>query len=233
MSNGTIGGILFLCIIVLVIIIELKRYSDKKKVEDFINGLGDKILEIILETINDINPKGFSNLENFRNIVLQNIYSAVWDYVAYTAEDAVEVDQITRTVFKLIDKETVVDFIDNLEIDDLIAKAYNKKDIPELEEEVEEDYSDQTQYVEDVTEMELPPAEEKEIPEEELAKIIPPKDEEDENIDMEDDSMEIITDKKMIIKTMSKNGQELYYEVDENGKKSRVSKAYALEHVES
>jgi hypothetical protein len=96
---------------------------------------------------------------------------------------------------------------------------------------LQEEYSDQSLYVEDASEFELPPAEEKEIPPEELAKIIPPVEEEDETLDLEDDSVELIVDKAEIIKTTDKNGKELYYEIDENGRKSRISKAAALQKL--
>jgi hypothetical protein len=99
------------------------------------------------------------------------------------------------------------------------------------DEELQEEYSDQTLYVEDSSEFELPPAEEKEIPPEELAKIIPPVEEEDETLDLEDDSVELIVDKAEIIKTTDKNGKELYYEIDENGRKNRISKATALQKL--
>jgi hypothetical protein len=99
------------------------------------------------------------------------------------------------------------------------------------DDELQEEYSDQSLYVEDASEFELPPAEEKEIPPEELAKIIPPVEEEDETLDLEDDSVELIVDKAEIIKTTDKNGKELYYEIDENGRKTRISKAVALQKL--
>ena len=79
---------------------------------------------------------------------------------------------------------------------------------------------------------ELAPAEDKAHTEEEIAAINPQR-EEEEDFDAEDDSMEIVTDKKEIITTKSKTGQDLYYEVDVDGKKKRVSKEYALLHMDA
>ena len=60
---------------------------------------------------------------------------------------------------------------------------------------------------------------------------INPQREEEEDFNAEDDSMEIVTDKKEIITAKSKTGHDLYYEVDVDGKKKRVSKEYALQHM--
>lgn len=242
MNPGIIGGCLVLIILAITVVVALKKSQDKKAVQKFISGLEDKIFEITLETIKDIDPKQFDSFETFSKTVLNNVYIAVWDYVGYTAEEAVEVNQITKAVFKLIDKETVVKFIDALfESKDIYGavqdtflsnKIENMPDVEKEDKELQEEYSNQEMYVENSDDFDLPLVEEKEIPAEELEKLNPPQEEEDENISIEDDSVEIITDKKEIITTKSKNGQTLYYEIDENGKKTRVSKEYALQHLE-
>ena len=102
--------------------------------------------------------------------------------------------------------------------------------IVEEDKKLEEEYSDKDQYVETSNDDELAPAEDKAHTEEEIAAINPQR-EEEEDFDAEDDSMEIVTDKKEIITAKSKTGQDLYYEVDVDGKKKRVSKEYALQHM--
>lgn len=241
MSVGLIGGYLVLIILVIAVAVALKKTTDKKNVDKFINDLGDKILSIVLETINDTDPAKFNNFDEFNSVVITNVYNAVWDFVSYTAKEELVDDTITKTVFKLIDKEKVVEFLDSLfdsqHINQTIQDSYGRYSIQKMiddkeDDELQEEYSDQSLYVEDATEFELPPAEEKEIPPEELAKIIPPVEEEDETLDMEDDSVELIVDKAEIIKTTDKNGKELYYEIDENGRKNRISKATALQKTQ-
>ena len=104
--------------------------------------------------------------------------------------------------------------------------------IVEEDKKLEEEYSDKDQYIETSNDDELAPAEDKAHTEEEIAAINPQR-EEEEDFDAEDDSMEIVTDKKEIISAKSKTGQDLYYEVDVDGKKKRVSKEYALQHMDA
>lgn len=240
MNVGIVGGCLVLIILIIAVVVALKKTTDKKNVDKFINDLGDRILSIVLETINDVDPANFNNFNEFNSVVITNVYNAVWDFVSYTAEEELAEDAITKTVFKLIDKEKVVEFLnalfDSQNINQTIQDNYGRYTIQKMIEddedsELQEEYSDQSLYVENASDFELPLAEEKEIPPEELAKIIPPVEEEDETLDLEDDSVELIVDKTEIIKTTDKNGKELYYEVDKNGKKSRIPKATALQKL--
>ena len=240
MNAGTIGGFIVLVILVIAVIVALKKSQDKKALENFLNGLGDKILEIVLETINDINPRDYDTYEAFSKIVIKNVYVAVWDYVSITAQEAVEVDNITKAVFKLIDKETVVKFIDALfdkeSINENLLNVYGSTKIEDMhedkeDEQLQEEYSNEELYYENVDNEDLLPAEEKEIPQEELEKLIPPREDEEEEVDIEDDTVEILVDKKEIIQVLDKNDNILYYELDKNGKKTRVSKEYALANM--
>lgn len=240
MSIGIIGSCLVLIILIIAVIFALKKTTDKKSVDKFINDLGENILSIVLETINDIDPSNFNNFDEFNSVVITNVYNAVWDFVSYTAKEELAEDSITKTVFKLIDKTKVIEFLDRLfysqHINQTIQDTYGRYTIQKMIEdeednELQKEYSDQTLYIEDIDEFELPPAKEKEIPPEELAKIIPPVEDDDEILDLEDDSVELIVDKTEIVKSVDKNGKELYYEVNEDGKKSRISKAAALEKL--
>ena len=87
-----------------------------------------------------------------------------------------------------------------------------------------DEFSDQTKYVEDGSDDELPPAKDPEYTEEDLANLNPPSDTEEE-YNENDPSMEIVEggDIKSI---KDKNGNTQYYEV-KDGKRRRVSKEYA------
>lgn len=237
LTFGTIAGIILLIILGVTVYIGLKKSGDEKAVENFINGLTDTIFDIVLETIGDVRPEDHLTFESFRDTVINNVYAAVWDYVSYTAEEAVEVNQLTKAVFQLIDEQTVVDFTNSLletkNLRQSIQDIYGSHKIRELiddteDEQLQEEYSDQTKYVENISDIELAPAEEISIPDEELSKIIPPVENEDEFIDLDDESVEIIVDRKEIIKAQDKDGNISYYEVDKDGTRRKVDKEYAI-----
>lgn len=237
LTFGTIAGIILLIILGVTVYIGLKKSGDEKAVENFINGLTDTIFDIVLETIGDVRPEDHLTFESFRDTVINNVYAAVWDYVSYTAEEAVEVNQLTKAVFQLIDEQTVVNFTNSLletkNLRQSIQDIYGSHKIRELiddteDEQLQEEYSDQTKYVENISDIELAPAEERSIPDEELSKIIPPVENEDEFIDLDDESVEIIVDRKEIIKAQDKDGNISYYEVDKDGTRRKVDKEYAI-----
>jgi len=237
MDIGVIGGIIFLAILVFVIIFELRKSSNKKAVSEFLNGLGEEIYNVVIDTIRNADPSLFKDVEAFEAAIISNIYDNVWDYVEKVAIDSLEVDTITKAVFKCIDKKTIVKFIDaileNKEGYTRIRDAYGAYQLETSNVESEdaklvEEYADQSQYVEESKNEDLEAATEVEPTAEELAVLNPPKEEEDDKFNVEDDTMELITDKPEIITSYDKNGNALYYEVDANGKKTRVSKAYAL-----
>lgn len=246
LTIGIIGGVLLLLILAAAVFFVL-RSKDKKKAMAFIEGLGAAILDIVLDTITHANPSQEPDytLGDFEAELIENIYNKVWDYVKKEAEESAEVDVITKTIFKYIDKESVVKFIDKLfedkDINSKIAQHYSEKRVAIEEKAIEEnealdkEYSDQTQYSENVDEdKDLAAAEEVVPTEEEKAAINPPKDEEDDKYDPEDDSQELLPDeeaKPAILMTKDKNGNNLYYEILPSGAKKRVSKTYAEQHM--
>lgn len=243
MDWGMISGIIVLIILTISVFVAFKKFKNDKEVEKFIDGLGDMILEITLETINDMSTEGFTDFGEFNKQLIDNIYAATWDYVSYTAEEAVEVNQITKTVFKLINKDTVRNFVNNiLEENGVYDKMYNKFALNKIEvlldnQEPDEVYDSNEYFTEEVVNPEdLQPAGEKQYTEEELEEIAnlnPPTDDENEFVDLEDDSVEIMVDHKEIVSQTSKNGQVRYYELDQDGKKTQVTKEYALQHMEA
>lgn len=242
MSIGTICGILVLIILTISVFAGLKKFKDGKDAEKFLDDLTDKILAVTLETINDMSAEGFTDFADFNQNLIINVYNATWDFVRFTAEEAEEVNEITKAVLKLIDKNTVEKFVNNLiEEEKITDKVYNKFASDKIQvlldqNEVEETYDENEYFTDEVVNPEdLEPAKEKEYTEaelEEIAKLIPPTDEENEFVDLEDDSVEILVDKKEILAQKASNGQMRYYEIDQDGKKTRVTKEYAMQHME-
>ena len=240
-NYGILIGLVVLLIFVFVIVMELRKSSDKKAAINFLQDLGDEILDVILRTISETSPKDFKSLEDFNNHLVEKIYNQVWDFITEKASSDNVIDKVTKAVFTYVDGDTLVKFINDIMeqngITDKIANdfaAYSIEEcsdsIVEEDKKLEEEYSDKDQYVETSNDDELAPAEDKAYTEEEIAAINPQR-EEEEDFNAEDDSMEIVTDKKEIITAKSKTGQDLYYEVDVDGKKKRVSKEYALQHM--
>ena len=242
LTIGIIGGVILVLIAAAVVFFTLRKKNSKAAME-FIEGLSNAILEIILTTIAEAVPDKdqHQTLADFEAALIQNIYNTVWDYVAKKAEESQDIDAITKTVFKLIKKEQVVAFIDKLfednniftKMEDQYAVRANEISAKAEEEDatLEKEYSNQEDYVEVSKEEDLEPAREEEHTPEEIAALNPERDEEEE-FDMEDVSQEIIVEagKKEIITTLDKNGNTLYYEISPDGKKTRVSKAYAEEN---
>ena len=242
-NYGILISLVVLLIFVFVIVMELRKSSDKKAAINFLQDLGDEILDVILKTISETSPKDFKSLEDFNNHLVEKIYNQVWDFITEKASSDNVIDKVTKAVFTYVDGDTLVKFINDIMeqngITDKIANdfaAYSIEErsdsIVEEDKKLEEEYSDKDKYVETSNDDELAPAEDKAPTEEEIAAINPQR-EEEEDFDAEDDSMEIVTDKKEIITAKSKTGQDLYYEVDVDGKKKRVSKEYALQHMDA
>ena len=240
-NYGILVGLVVLLIFVFVIVMELRKSSDKKAAINFLQDLGDEILDVILKTISETSPKDFNSLEDFNNHLVDKIYNQVWNFITVKASSDDVIDKVTKAVFTYVDGDTLVKFInDIMEQNGIIDKIANdfaaysieegSDSIVEEDKKLEEEYSDEDQYVETSNDDELAPAEDKSHTEEEIAAINPQR-EEEEDFNVEDDSMEIVTDKKEIITAKSKTGQDLYYEVDVDGKKKRVSKEYALQHM--
>lgn len=244
LTIGIIAGVLLLLIAAAAIFFVMRK-KDQKKAMEFLEGLGNNILTIIFQTIAEFKPSEDPQytLADFEAELIHNIYDKTWDYVKEEADKNIEVDLITKTIFKYIDKDVVVKFIDEIliknNIQTAIIETYNSERGAAIEEkaveedkDLEKEYSDTAQYNESVDEdNDLAPAEEEVHTEEEVAAINPPKDEEDDVYDPEDDTQELLPEEDneapVIITKTDKNGNTLYYEVLPGGTKKRVSKTYA------
>ena len=73
-NYGILIGLVVLLIFVFVIVMELRKSSDKKAAVNFLQDLGDEILNVILKTISETSPKDFKSLEDF-NVALIDMKS--------------------------------------------------------------------------------------------------------------------------------------------------------------
>ena len=230
------AGLFILAILIFIILFTIVKSSgSKKKAKEFLMGLYDNLLNLMVDTIAGFDPKNYSSVEEFEATILYTIYDRSWDYVSHELESGFENNEIIKAVFKRIDKDFLIQFIDKIieeaGISDKIKNkfgcvAISSGEIEKADQEAAEHFADESQYVENSDDVELNPAEPIVPSEEELAALNPQKDDEEE-FNPEDESMEVLDDKPEIISVQDKRGRTLYYEVDSSGKKKQVSKAYA------
>ena len=230
------AGLFILAILIFITLFTIVKSSgSKKKAKEFLMGLYDNLLNLMIDTIAGFDPKNYSSVEEFEATILYTIYDRCWDYVSHELESGFENNEIIKAVFKRIDKDFLIQFIDKIieeaGISDKIKNkfgcvAISSGEIEKADQEAAEHFADESQYVENSDDVELNPAEPIVPSEEELAALNPQKDDEEE-FNPEDESMEVLDDKPEIISVQDKRGRTLYYEVDSSGKKKQVSKAYA------
>ena len=230
------AGLFILAILIFITLFTIVKSSgSKKKAKEFLMGLYDNLLNLMIDTIAGFDPKNYSSVEEFEATILYTIYDRCWDYVSHELESGFENNEIIKAVFKRIDKDFLIQFIDKIieeaGISDKIKNkfgcvAISSGEIEKADQEAAEHFADESQYVENSDDVELNPAEPIVPTEEELAALNPQKDDEEE-FNPEDESMEVLDDKPEIISVQDKRGRTLYYEVDSSGKKKQVSKAYA------
>ena len=230
------AGLFILAILIFITLFTIVKSSgSKKKAKEFLMGLYDNLLNLMVDTIAGFDPKKYSSVEEFEATILYTIYDRCWDYVSHELESGFENNEIIKAVFKRIDKDFLIQFIDKIieetGISDKIKNkfgcvAISSGEIEKADQEAAEHFADESQYVENSDDVKLNPAEPIVPSEEELAALNPQKDDEEE-FNPEDESMEVLDDKPEIISVQDKRGRTLYYEVDSSGKKKQVSKAYA------
>ena len=201
-----IGGVIVLALIIIAIVIRMKNNpsaADKEAAKKFLEGLEDTFYKKMLDIITNINFTKYDSVGTMEANIICDIYDTIWDYIQDKTKDLVKEDILTALIVKVLDKEFVNDFIDNLvvkyKINDKLEEAWNNNFKTKSNEAVEEDkilqdkFKDSDQYIENSTTSDLPPVEKTEPTAEELSKLNPPKDEEEE-YDPEDESMEIVDD---------------------------------------
>ena len=230
------AGLFILAILIFITLFTIVKSSgSKKKAKEFLMGLYDNLLNLMVDTIAGFDPKNYSSVEEFEATILYTIYDRCWDYVSHELESGFENNEIIKAVFKRIDKDFLIQFIDKIieeaGISDKIKNkfgcvAISSGEIEKADQEAAEHFADESQYIENSDDVKLNPAEPIVPSEKELAALNPQKDDEEE-FNPEDESMEVLDDKPEIISVQDKRGRTLYYEVDSSGKKKQVSKAYA------
>lgn len=229
-------AIIILAIATIAVIIKMRNSKDlKDKVEKFLDSISTNIILVVKDIIENFDASDYSTLEEFETDVMSKIYETVFDTVKKEAEEAFKDDPLCEAIINKIDSTTIIKMVDKMfEVfnfkNDL---KYNfgvasLKDVEEMDESLTEEFSHED-FNDEVNVEDLPLAEEVEHTDEEIAALNPQRDDEEE-FNPEDDSMELIEGENIITDT-DKNGNTLYYAVDQDGKKRRVSKEYAINQM--
>lgn len=233
-----IGAIVIVAIAVLFVVLYSKFGRNKKYTEaanKFLTGLENKFISIICDIIDSYNFSSGKSLEEIEKDILDKIYNEIADYIT---------DQLKKSDNKLIalaahviTKEFIIEWIDKLVekfgIKDTISTRYaaqnikmNSEAFVEADKKLQEEF-EKEDYIDDIEGVNLNNLEEdkQEPSEEEIKDINPPTDEVVYSDD--DSSVEIV--KEEIILRHDKNGNPLYYKMDENGALKRVTKKFVQE----
>lgn len=199
------------------VIYRIKKTGNKQEADDFLEGLSEEFKNLILKviksfTLEDISKIDKDSIAEIENVILKEIYNTCWNYLRNVVEKNIDTnkDFFTQAVLALLEnKEFVEDFIRKLieseclqtiihaKASMLIEERVKEKLIESEEEdkELQEEFSDQDKYIEELKDEDQTHGEEIEVPtEEELAELNPQVDE-PENLDPENDpSVEVIDD---------------------------------------
>lgn len=239
-----IGAILVLAIIITVVALIIRKKNNDtngKAALEFLEGLGDELIKITVSTLMQIDPSKVDSIEEFEVTVLNAVYNNAWDYVIDEMNAALDDDSLTKAILNMIDKDYVIKFIDALceksGIHDKIQGEYMSykllvNNIEGQDEALAKEYSDEEKYFseEESVENNLEPAVEPVHTEEEIA-ALNPQTEEEEEFDATDESMEIIPEEDEVGKVLAIKdsiGRWCFYELDDEGKKNRISKSEAI-----
>lgn len=209
-----IGGIFILICIIIALIIRFKTKPsiyDQESATNFLNGLSDTFYDVISDIIENINFDDYDSLVELENDIIEQIYDTILNYTKDYLNQAAKDDIITSIVFKLLNNEDrIIQFIDELirkydvtkKLEGAWAENFKIKtaNISEADSELEEIYSDKSQYIETVSDKDLIPAKDVLPTDEELQNLNPPSEEDKEYDPENDDSVEVIDDDSYIDK---------------------------------
>lgn len=219
MVTSIIGGVFTIIIFAIAIIYNIKTNptnKDKDAAKKFLTGMSETLYKKVMELISSADLNSFKSLEEFESYILSNSYDAILDYVNSQLSKAAEADVVTAMVLKVLNSDYIEkfinDFLNDIDVSSAITQAWNtqtmsKEDIEarkNLEKDMEENPD---QYVENSDDMELQKAVPTEPSEEELSKIIPPVDEEDDTF-VDDGTSEIVDDDIMVDKKGRKRSKK-------------------------
>ena len=109
------AGLFILAILIFITLFTIVKSSgSKKKAKEFLMGLYDNLLNLMVDTIAGFDPKNYSSVEEFEATILYTIYDRCWDYVSHELESGFENNEIIKAVFKRIDKDFLIQFIDKI-----------------------------------------------------------------------------------------------------------------------
>ena len=91
------AGLFILAILIFIILFTIVKSSgSKKKAKEFLMGLYDNLLNLMVDTIAGFDPKKYSSLEEFEAAILYTIYDRSWDYVSHELEPGFENNEILK-----------------------------------------------------------------------------------------------------------------------------------------
>lgn len=219
MITSIIGGILVVIIFAIAIIYNIKTNptsKDKDAAKKFLTGMSETLYKKVMELISSADLNSFNSLEEFESYILSNSYNAVLNYINSQLKKASEADVITSMILKVLNsgyiEKFINEFLNDIDITSAITQAWNTQNTSsedaEAREILKKDMEEHPdQYVENSENIELEKASPVEPTEEELSKIIPPTDEEDDKF-VDDGTSEIVEDDVMVDKRGRKRSKK-------------------------
>lgn len=208
MDQKILSLIIGVCLVLIIGLIVFLRYKlspkeeDKKAAMDFLLQLKDELYETIIKIIVDFDYTTYPSLVDMEIDITNKIIEACRKCI--NEELANSKDMLSVLMLKCLNSDMIEKFIESIIaefnvkslIDNKIFEmASTRCNIIEKEDkELEEKFSDEELYNDsEIKDSELEEAEEVEVPEEELDKLNPQVDDEEE-FNSEDESMEIVDD---------------------------------------
>lgn len=194
-------------VILLIIVAGIYFYRKHNKeyqlsaAQAFLNGLKKSIEDKMNDILTSMDLDKYDSFLDAENDLLNQIDDAIWNYVKDELDKAPDDDKLSKIAAKVLTKELVKDFVDELlkkwKISERLSSAWDnhyKKSIENAESDHNE-YNDESKYYEsqDSKPEELPPVQEVKPSEEELSKLNPRR-EDEESYNPKDSSMEIVED---------------------------------------
>ena len=173
--------------------------ADKLRAEDFLNGLRDHVLASIAEILKDFDYSSYTDFAQLEYDLITKVSDTCNGYIQ--EELAKSTDILSTMVLKVLQSGMIEEFVrqcmEHMKVDKaaeavLADKIAEYQEIAiEMEAQYKAAYADPTKYVENPEDIVYEDPTPEVIPEEELNKLNPQRDEE-ESYNAEDDSMEIV-----------------------------------------
>ena len=245
MNDDVFNLICFVTILILLIIVSIMRYiynkKGEKKVVKFLDDFQEELLQYIYKKSTLIDCRVYENAESFAKHMLVEIENLSWDFIekkveavsgnsslSFLLKKYINRDFINHYIRKMIEDNSIVMHLMNIYAssnmsEEVIAELENVDQLLDNSFTLGEGYENEEYNEEEIDPKtyEYEPAQEYVPTEEELAQLNPQLDIDEEDIQLDDDSVEII--EEYIEEKVNKAGRTMYYLVDENGKKKQIS----------